>query len=517
VTTRPSDVYRELVESLDAIFWEAEPRALQFTSVSSKAATLLGYAQSDWTSNPTFWADIIHPEDRQQAIDTRVQAVKRCEDHRLEYRVMAVDGHTRWIRDSARVKCEPGQPTRVYGVMIDVTPPQERQPPAIDHRPLEEQLRQTQKMEAVGRLAGGIAHEFNNLLAVIIGYSELVLLQLAPGKQPYRDVEEIRRALASAAALTRQILAFNRKQILQRQILDMNEIVSRTTALLRRLIGEDIELVTLLSTAVDPVWADPGQLEQIILNLALNARDAMPRGGRLTLETANADLDALWIAGHPDASEGRHVMLTISDTGTGMDETVQAHLFEPFYTTKERGKGTGLGLATVYGIVKQSGGSIAVESEPELGTTFKIFLPRTERAADPADAPPPVPQSLTGTETILVVEDQPEVRAVIRDILARHGYGVLEAANSVEAQSILTSSDGEVHLLLTDLVLPGTSGRDLAEQLVVGRPNLRVLCMSGYTDDMVVHHGVLDAGIAFIRKPFTPKVLLKKIRDVLDG
>jgi CheY-like chemotaxis protein len=210
-------------------------------------------------------------------------------------------------------------------------------------------------------------------------------------------------------------------------------------------------------------------------------------------------------------------MLLISDNGIGMDETVQAHLFEAFYTTKERGKGTGLGLATVYGIVKQSGGSIAVESEPELGTTFKIFLPRTERAADPTDAPPPVPQSLTGTETILVVEDQPEVRAVIRDILARHGYGVLEAANSVEAQSILTSSDGEVHLLLTDLVLPGTSGRDLAEQLVVGRPNLRVLCMSGYTDDMVVHHGVLDAGIAFIRKPFTPKVLLNKIRDVLDG
>ena len=511
-----SDRYRELVESLDAIFWEAESTALQLTSVSAKDDALFGYPQSEWTSNPTFWADIIHPQDRQQAIDTRVQAIRRCEAYRIEYRVIAVDGHTRWVRESALVKCERGQPAHVYGVMIDVTPSHGQRPPEGDYRALEDQLRQAQKMEAVGRLSGGIAHEFNNLLAVIVGYSELVLLQLDPGTRLYHDVEEIRHALASAAALTRQILAFSRKQILQPQILDLNGVVSRTSALLRRLIGEDIELVTLLSSPLDPVWADPGQMEQMILNLALNARDAMPQGGRLTLETTSADLDALWVADHPGAAEGRHVLLTISDTGTGMDESVQAHLYEPFYTTKEHGKGTGLGLATVHATVKRCGGSIHVESEPGHGTTFKIFLPRTERAADLADAPRPAPQSLGGTETILVVEDQTEVRAVIRDMLARHGYRVLEAANSAEALSILQRSESEVRLLLTDLVLPGASGRDLAEQLIVGRPRLRVLCMSGYTDDMVVHHGVLEAGIAFIRKPFTPSVLLKRVRDVLD-
>jgi two-component system cell cycle sensor histidine kinase/response regulator CckA len=270
-----------------------------------------------------------------------------------------------------------------------------------------------------------------------------------------------------------------------------------------------------LGTPLDRVLADPGQIEQIILNLVLNARDAMPHGGSLTIETANADLDARWVAQHPGALEGRHVMLVISDTGIGMDETVRAHLFEPFFTTKEPGKGTGLGLATVYGIVKQSGGSIFVDSEPEHGTTFRIFLPRTERSADLPNGPRPAPQSVGGTETILLVEDQAEVRAVIWNTLARHGYKVMGAANGAEALSILENYDGEVHLLLTDVVMPGMSGRDLAEQLVTRRPELRVLYTSGYTDDTIVHHGVLEAGMAFIQKPFTPNVLLQKIRALL--
>jgi two-component system cell cycle sensor histidine kinase/response regulator CckA len=290
--------------------------------------------------------------------------------------------------------------------------------------------------------------------------------------------------------------------------------VSRMNALLRRLIGEDVELAMRLATPLDRVWADPGQIEQIILNLALNARDAMPHGGRLTVETANADLAAEWVAQHRGASEGRHVLLVISDTGIGMDETVQARLFEPFFTTKDPGKGTGLGLATVAGIVKQGGGWIFVDSEPAHGTTFKIYLPRTEQSAALPDAPRPATPSLGGTETILLVEDQPDVRAVTRDTLARHGYTVLDAPTGAQALSMLGSHDGEVHLLLTDVVMPGMSGRDLAEQLVTGRPHLRVLYTSGYIDDTIV---VLDAGMAFIQKPFTPSELLQTVRDLLDA
>jgi CheY-like chemotaxis protein len=371
-------------------------------------------------------------------------------------------------------------------------------------------------MEAVGRLAGGIAHDFNNLLTVIIGYSDLLFAQAVPGTTLHGDLGEIRQAAASAGGLTRQLLAFSRKQVLQPQILDLNAVVVRMNAMLRRLIGEDVELGTRLGTPLDRVRADPGQIEQIIMNLVLNARDAMRHGGKLTIETANAELDTGWVAQHGEAAEGRYVMLAISDTGVGMDPTVQAHLFEPFFTTKERGHGTGLGLATVYGIVKQSGGSIFVYSEPGRGTVFKIFLPRTEQLADSSAAPGPAPQALAGTETILLVEDQSDVRAVTRNTLARHGYNVLEAESGAAALSILENQHCEVQLLLTDVVMPGMSGRELAEQLVARRPGLRVLYTSGYTDDTIVHHGVLEPGVAFIQKPFAPNVLLQAIRKILD-
>ncbi len=386
-----------------------------------------------------------------------------------------------------------------------------------DRDAMEGQLRQSQRMEAVGRLAGGIAHDFNNLLTVIVGYAELVLRQLDPGTPLQRDVAEIRRAGINAAALVRQLLAFGHKRTLQPQILDVNEVVFRMNGLLRRLIDENVVLATELATHLDLVLADPGQVEQIILNLALNARDAMPEGGRLTIETANVELDAQWVAQHPGASEGHYVRLVITDTGMGMDGTVQAKLFEPFFTTKERGRGTGLGLATVYGIVRQNGGSIFVDSRPGYGSTFTIFLPRTEQSADPSKAARLATQALGGAEAILLVEDQPEVRGVIADTLVRHGYDVLVAANGVEALSILERHEGDVHLLVTDIVMPGMSGRDLAERLVAARPDLRVLYMSGYTDDVITRHGVvLETGMAFLQKPFTPNLLLQTVRDILD-
>jgi PAS domain S-box-containing protein len=400
-----------------------------------------------------------------------------------------------------------GLPGYVIAIVEDIT----------DRVRLEGQLRQALKIEAVGRLAGGIAHDFNNLLTVIIGYSELILQELEPGAPLRSDVEEIRHAGKSAAGLTQQLLAFSRKQILQDQIVDLNTIVTSMGALLQRLIGEDIELRTRLPAPLDRVCADAGQVEQIIMNLVLNARDAMPRGGSVTIETANAELDARWVALHPGASAGRHVMLAISDTGIGMDQDVQAHLFEPFFTTKERGKGTGLGLATVYGIVKQSGGSIFVYSEPDHGTTFKIFLPHTERAADLTSVPRSAPAARSGNETILLVEDQAEVRLVTRSTLTRHGYTVLEAADGAEALSVLDHHDGHVHLLLTDVIMPGMSGRDLAERLAAARPDLRVLYTSGYTDDTIVRRGILNDGMAFLQKPYTPDVLLQRVRDLLDS
>jgi PAS domain S-box-containing protein len=475
--------------------------------VNRRLCELLGYAPEEPMA--TSIIALTHPDDADE--DTRAAAqllAGAITKYEREKRYRHKDGHFVSAKLTAVLhRDSAGAPKYFISTIEDAT----------ERVRLEGELRQGQKMEAIGRLAGGIAHDFNNLLTVIVGYSELVLQQLAQGTPMHRDVEEIRRAGRSAGDLTRQLLAFSRKQILQPQILDLNGIVSRMNAMLRRLIGEDVELVTRLATPLDRVWADPWQIEQIILNLALNARDAMPYGGHLTVETANVDIDARWAAQRSGVSEGRHVMLAISDTGIGMDEIVRAHLFEPFFTTKERGKGTGLGLATVYGIVKQSGGAIVVSSEPEQGTTMKILLPRTDQSADLPDAPAPVTQSRGGDETILLVEDQLEVRAVTRDTLARHGYNVVEAANGAEALAILEQHHPAVHLLLTDVVMPGMSGRDLAQCLVTRRPDLRVLDTSGYADDTVVDHEGLEAGMAFIQKPFTPAALLKQIRDLLDS
>ncbi len=380
-------------------------------------------------------------------------------------------------------------------------------------RRLEGQLLHSQKMEAVGRLAGGVAHDFNNLLTVILSYSDLLLEDLPSDAKDREDVEEIRKAAIAASSLTRQLLAFSRQQVLQPRILDINAVVSGTEKLLTRLLGEDVRLSTSLAPELGNVKVDPGQLEQIIMNLAVNARDAMPRGGKLTIETANVDMDAAYVAGHPVAQPGRYAMLAVSDTGIGMDAQTQARIFEPFFTTKEPGKGTGLGLATVYGIVKQSGGFIWVYSEVGHGTSFKIYLPRVDEAAPALGAAPAL---VGGSETVLVAEDVTAVRDVASEMLRRHGYTVLEAADAETALRLARQHQGEIHLLLTDVVMPGASGRELADTLVKLRPNMKVLYMSGYTDDAVVRHGVLQEGIAFLQKPFTPDSLARKLRAVLD-
>jgi nitrogen-specific signal transduction histidine kinase len=385
-----------------------------------------------------------------------------------------------------------------------------------ERRSLEQQLRQSQKMEAVGRLAGGVAHDFNNLLTVIKGYSELMLEQTAPGGPLRAEAEEVKKAADRAASLTRQLLAFSRQQVLAPRILDLNAAVGNIEQMLRRLLGEDIELSTVLGEKLGQVKADPGQVEQVIMNLAVNSRDAMSRGGKLTIETANVALDESYMREHGGVKSGRYVMLAVSDTGTGMDEETRSRIFEPFFTTKEMGKGTGLGLSTVYGIVKQSEGYIWVYSEAGQGTTFKVYLPRVDESADESQKMAALGSGDRGTETILLVEDEDGVRALVKQVLSRQGYTVIETRHGREALQECERHSGPIPLLLTDVVLPQMSGRELAERLKALRPDIKVLYMSGYTDDAILRHGVIDQETAFLQKPFTTSVLARKVREVLD-
>jgi signal transduction histidine kinase/CheY-like chemotaxis protein len=385
----------------------------------------------------------------------------------------------------------------------------------IERKRLEGQLLQAQKMEAIGHLAGGVAHDFNNLLTVITGYSELINARLQP-ENPVRElVAEIARAGTRAAALTRQILAFSRCKDPDPKVIDLNAVVGELEKMLRRLIGEDVALVTRPSLGPARVRIDPGQAEQVLMNLVVNARDAMPRGGTLAIETAEVDLDEVATAAHPGTRPGPHVRLTVSDTGIGMDEGTKARLFEPFFTTKGPGRGTGLGLATVQGIVTRYGGRITVESEPGRGTTFRVYLPR---AADGGSAakPQPIPQRHAGTETVLLAEDDAAVRAFTRHVLRLHGYTVLEAAHGREALATARDYPDPIHLLVADVVMPELGGGPLAAQLAGARPGLKVLYLSGYTEDAVSRHGVAPAEGGFLHKPFTPAALARKVREVLD-
>jgi PAS domain S-box-containing protein len=497
--------YRLLFETSPEAMLVYDHDTLRILAVNEAAITRYGY------SEPEFLAltirDIRPPEDVAR-LDDELQhrpeegVVRTGIQHRTkDGRVFEVDFVARPIEFAGR---------RARLVLArDVTA----------QRQLEEQLRQSQKMEAVGQLAGGIAHDFNNLLTAIIGSTQLLLHATPPDDARREDLEEIRHAGTRAAELTRQLLAFSRRQVLAPKVLEPNAVVANMDRMLRRLLGEDVELITSLDPGAGAVSADPGQLEQVLLNLAVNARNAMPTGGRLTVATARVTLTEELVTPRPThrLPPGDYVCLAVSDTGAGMDEGTQAHLFEPFFTTKEVGKGTGLGLATAYGIVKQSGGYIWVYSEPGHGTTVKVYLPRVAGTAA-AQAPTPEPQDVRGGgETVLLVEDAAPVRSLARRSLEARGYRVLDAADGSAALAVASAHGSAIDLLVTDVVMPGMSGRELAERLAPGRPGMKVLYTSGYTDDAMVRQGVLTAGVAFLQKPFVPETLARKVREVLDG
>ena len=448
----------------------------------------------------------IHPDDRAAAVETIRQATISGADFSVQHRSLWPDGTVRWVEGAGHIHVgERGEPLRGVGISRDVT----------ERRTLEAQYHQAQKMEAIGRLAGGVAHDFNNLLTEILGYCELLLADVDTNDPRKADIEEIQKAGASAARLTRQLLAFSRKEILEPTVLDLNAVVAGMGTMVERLIGEDVGVVVNLRSACAAVTADRGQMEQVVLNLVVNARDAMPRGGTLTIETDDAELEGDYIKTHPSMTPGPYVRLTVSDTGTGMTPQVQARLFEPFFTTKDVGKGTGLGLATVHGIVTRSGGSVDVTSEIGNGTSFTVHFPRMATGQLTIDVPPPAARPRTRTETVLVVEDVEGLRELTRRLLKRLGYTVIVAVSAADAVELL-ERNSSIDVLLTDVVMPDTSGPELSRQLVALRPDLKVVYMSGYTEDTIVHHGVLNPGVAFLHKPFSSDGLGRKIREVLD-
>jgi PAS domain S-box-containing protein len=465
----------------------------------------LGYSAKELEETSPF--EQIHPDDRKQVLAAAEEARKTGVGRRVEYRIRHKDGPWHVLESTASaVRNAHGSVEKLIIVNRDIT----------ERKQLEEQLFLSQKLEAVGRLSGGIAHDFNNILGVIIGYSEALQQKIGPD-DPFREaVDEIEKAGQRAASLTQQLLAFSRKQVLEPKILDLNSIVNDVDKMLRRLIGEDIELKAILSQDLGRVKADRGQIEQVIMNLAVNSRDAMPCGGKLTLETSNGVLTEADAARHRYVVPGPCVMLQVSDTGMGMDAEVQSHIFEPFFTTKGKGKGTGLGLATVYGIVKQSGGYIWLESESGKGTKFNICLPRAEGVDEEAvrETVKPVRRA-AGPQTILLVEDEPSLRKLTRRTLVEAGYTVLEAADATEAMEVARRSGSPVDILLTDIVMPGMNGHELAGQLSPGRPDMKVLFMSGYTDGAVATHGVLKPGTTILRKPFSRDTLVKYVADIL--
>jgi PAS domain S-box-containing protein len=489
----------------DFIYWSPEQRAM-YDWDPQTPVTVAGYLER------------VHPEDR----DRVAAAVRRAHDPAgdglfdIEHRLLRPDGSVRWTSIRSRTffegDGEQRHPVRTVGATTDIT---DRKQAEVDRAKLEAQLFEAQKMESIGRLAGGVAHDFNNLLTVINGYGEL-LLQRVDASNPIREpLTEIKKAGHRAAELTQQLLAFSRRQITLPKVLNLNHVITDIENLLRRLIGEDIALVTVLNPDLGSVKADPGHVCQVLMNLVANSRDAMPRGGRLRIETANVDLDDRYAKDHPEAIPGPYVQLTVSDSGIGMDAETRAHLFEPFFTTKKVGAGTGLGLATTYGVVKQAGGFIRVYSSPGKGAIFQIYLQRAKGIVETEGASRPPAANLHGKETILLVEDQPEIRELVRTILQLHGYRVLEAANADEALFRSDGWVGAVHLMLTDVIMPGMSGWDLANRLKPRRPEMKVVYMSGYSARASPGE-FQEAGIDYIQKPFSPDDLVLKIREVLE-
>jgi len=498
---------QQLVSTTPAVIYALQIEGSGYvpTWVSQSIERLTGFCEAE-ASSQEWWQAQVHPEDRERALDI-MPALLADESCTVEYRFRCRDGSYRWVLDEKRlIRDAAGNPAEIVGSWLDIT----------ERKRLEEQFRQSQKMEAVGRLAGGIAHDFNNLLTVIMGYSEIALEGLRQG-DPLRDaIEEIGKASTRAAALTRQLLAFSRRQMLVPAVVDFNALLFEIEKMLSRLIGEDVELTIRPAHGLWAVKVDPGQMEQVVMNLVINARDAMPRGGKLTIETANVELDESYVKLRPEAHAGGHVRVSVSDTGCGMDAATRARAFEPFFTTKSPDQGTGLGLATVYGIVTQSGGHIELYSEPELGTTFKIYIPRDRGGASPLEPRSGPATSVRGSETVFLVEDEAPVRSLARMVLESNGYHVLEADQPHAALQLFEQLGDPVQLLITDVVMPHMSGRQLAERLQPLRPEMKVLFVSGYTDDAVVRHGILDAGTPFLQKPFTPAALAQKVRAVLD-
>jgi len=490
-----------MMEKMPVVLWTTDTE-LRFTSSVGAGLEALGLRPNEVVGKSLF--EYFHTQDEDfPAIAAHRKALAgEPATFEIEWEKRVLEAHVQ------RLNSSDGEELGVIGVALDIT----------DRQHLADQLRQSQKMQAIGELAGGVAHDFNNLLMVVKGHSEMLLDRL-PNSSPLRHgIEQMQSASERAAGLTRQLLAFSRKQVLQPRVLDLNEVVSGMIQMVSRVIGEDIELAFLPGPKRGRVKADPSQMEQVVLNLVVNARDAMPSGGLLTIETSNVDLDRSYAAKHPGGMEpGPYVMLTVSDNGCGMDAKTKARIFEPFFTTKEQGKGTGLGLATVYGVVKQSGGFIWVYSEVGRGTTFKIHMPQVTSQVEKPATENISSRSAAGTETILFVEDEESVRELVRDYLTTAGYHVLDASDGVRALEVAAGHKGPIHMLITDVVMPRLSGREVATQIAEQRPDVKVLYISGYTDDSVFRHGVLEGGVAFLQKPFNLKALAQKIREVLDG
>jgi len=468
---------------------------------------ILGYALDELEATSSF--EQVHPDDRQIVVDAAADARRTGVGRRIEYRMRHKDGSWVFLESTASpVVNAKGEVENLVIVNRDIS----------ERRRLEEQLRQSQKMDAIGRLSGGVAHDFNNLLGVIIGYAEILQERIPETDSMRAPVDQIIKAGSRASSLTKQLLAFSRQQVLEPKVLVLNAVVSDTEKMLRRLIGEDIELLTSLDPALGKIRADQGQIEQVIMNLVVNARDAMPEGGRLVIETANFEIDDKFARRYAyPVLPGSYILLTVSDNGIGMDTATQQRIFEPFFTTKEKGKGTGLGLSLVYGVVKQSGGYIDVVSTRGKGTTFNIYLPRVgQNVVETKTIGPDHPEELRGTETILLAEDEDTLRALTRHLLELYGYRVLEACDGNQALRLSEQTTDEIHVLLTDVVMPGISGRILADQLKQKRTDLKVVFMSGYTGQRVGEKEILEPGSLFLQKPFTREGLARKIREALD-